>query len=295
MDQYRKAGVFLKNGPIDEAVVAFAAHIADLGVRELHFFHIDDPKNLQSFGPLSVGDLEALAAKAVPKSPTVEITCEVRKGNYLDNTLRIARDQDLDLLIIGRKLPSSQVGLGSRLLRIARKSPCNVLIVPELCTPHFDRIMVAVDCSDHSKRSMETAIALAKTTGEERTQVIAVTVRRLPSRPDLAGVTLRESVEGQRQRGQRDLEKFLSSIDAQGVSVEPLVVLSEQPALAITHAATAKKMDMIVAGSRGTTATTATLLGSTSEELLMACAMPILLTKQKGETLTFLEALFSTG
>ncbi len=295
MDQYRKAGVFLKNGPIDEAVLAFASHMAELGVRELHFFHVDDSQDPQSFEPMSVGELEAIASNAMPKSASVEVTCEVRKGNYLENTLRIARDQDLDLLILGRKLPSSQAGLGFRMLRIARKSPCNVLIVPELCTPHFGRIMVAVDCSDHSKRSLETAIALAKTAGEDDPQVVAVTVRRLPSRPDLAGVTFKESVEAQRERGRRDLDEFLSSIDTQGLSVEPLVVLSEEPALAITHAATAKKMDMVVAGSRGTTATTATLLGSTSEELLMACALPILLTKEKGETLSFLEALFSTG
>jgi len=295
MDPYHKAGVFLKNGPIDEAVLAFAAHIAELGVRELHFFHIDDPENLQSFGPLGMGELEAIVAKAMPKSLTAAISCEVRKGDYLENTLRIARDEDLDLLTIGRKLPSSQVGLGSRVVRIGRKSPCSVLVVPELCTPHFGRIMVAVDCSDHSRRAIGTAIALAKTSSEKHSQVVALTVRQLPSRPDLAGVTFKESVETQRQRGYRDLDSFLSSIDAQGVSIEPLVVLSENPALAITHAATAKKMDVVVAGSRGTTSTTATLLGSTSEELLMACAMPILLTKEKGETLSFLEALFATG
>jgi nucleotide-binding universal stress UspA family protein len=295
MDQYRKAGVFLKNSPIDEALLAFAAHIAGLGVRELHFFHIDDPENLQSFGALSVGELEAIVAKAMPKSLTAGITCEVRKGDYLENTLRIARDEDLDLLTIGRKLPSSQVGLGSRVVRIARKSPCNVLVVPELCTPHFGRIMVAVDCSDYSKRAVEAAVALAKTSGERHSQLVAVTVRQLPSRPDLAGVTFKESLEVQRQRGHHDLDRFLSSIDAQGISIEPLVVLSERPALAITHAATAKKMDVVVAGSRGTTSTTATLLGSTSEELLMACAMPILLTKKKGETLSFLAALFATG
>lgn len=295
MDQYRKVGVFPKNGPIDAAVLAFASHIAELGVRELHFFHIDDPDNLQSFGAMSMGELEAVVAKALPESPTVAVTCEVRTGNYIENTLRIARDKDLDLLIIGRKLPSSQVGLGSRLLRIARKSPCDVLIVPELCTPHFGRIMAAVDCSGESKRALETAVDLARTFGEPHAQVVVVTVRRLPSRPDLVGVTFREAAEAQYQRGYRDLDGFLSSVDARDIPVEPLVVLSEARALAITHAATATKMDIVVAGSRGETATAATLLGSTSEELLMACALPILITKKKGETLSFLEALFSTG
>jgi nucleotide-binding universal stress UspA family protein len=293
MAPFQRVGILIRNTPPDEGVLVFAAHLAHLGVEEYVCMHApcDDD---DSQGLLDTKEVEAVVRAALASEAYQNTTCQVLQGDHIREVLRVARDQDLDLVIMGRRLPSSQIGMGSKIVRIIRKSPCSVLVVPELCRPHFGRILVAVDCSDYSKRVMETGIAIAKASPEASPQVLAVTVRHVTSRYDLAGVSFKESVEAQRGYGRKDLDAFLANIDAQGIPIEPLVLLSDAPALAISHAAMARKMDIVVAGGRGATATTATLLGSTSEELLMTCAAPLLIVKKKGETLRFLEALFST-
>lgn len=295
MAPFQKVGILVRNAPLDEAVLAFATHMAQLGAQEFVCMHAvgDDDDDAQ--GPLDTKGLEAKVRAALASDAFQNTTCQILEGDHLQQLLRVARDRDLDLAIIGRKLPSSQAGVGSKIVRIVRKSPCSVLVVPELCRPHFGRILVAVDCSEHSKKAMTAAIAIAKASKEASPQVLAVTVRRVSARYDLAGVTFEQSAEAQRGYGREHLDTFLAGVDAQGIPIETLVLLTDAPALAISHAAMARKMDIVVAGSRGATAAAAALLGSTSEELLMTCAMPILIVKQKGETLHFLEALFSTG
>lgn len=293
MKRFGKVGIVLRDVPSDEAVLAFAAHIAEAGAHSFYCILVNEPRQIQTDDRPDRAAFQDRVMKALPAEMSDRVTCEIREGDPLEQTLRVARDQELDLAIIGRKLPSSQAGLGGKIVRIVRKCPCSVLIVPELCQPHFDRVLVAVDCSDHSRNAMETAVALAKAAGKSKPQLLALTVRRVAARYDLAGVTFKQSCQAQRDHGKADLDKFLSGIDRQGLPVEQLVVLSDLPALAISHVATAKKMDIVVAGSRGATGTAAALLGSTSEKLLMACALPIMMVKKKGETLHLLEALFS--
>lgn len=293
MHQFQKVGVFLKDTPIDEAVLSFAQHLGQLGATNIHCVLVNGPAEDAAKTKVLADKLDTKVRESFSEDMCKRTTCEVREGHPLEQVLRVARDKGLDLAVIGRKLPSNQLGFGSKVAKIVRKAPCSVMVIPELCQPHFGRILVAVDCSDHSKLAMETAIDLANAADEPRPQLFALTVRQVASRYDLAGVTFEESADAQRQHGQRDLSRFLERIDARGIPVEPMVLLSEEPALAITHAAMAKKMDIVVAGSRGVTSTAAALLGSTSESLLMSCALPILIVKKKGETLHLLEALFA--
>jgi nucleotide-binding universal stress UspA family protein len=140
---------------------------------------------------------------------------------------------------------------------------------------------------------MEAAVALAQASDRPNPQLVAQTVRHVGSKHDLAGVTFEESVEIQRKHGLQELEEFIAKIDTHGVSVEYLVTLSDEPAESIAQIASVRKMDIVVIGSRGPTRPAAALLGSTSESVLMTCAAPVLIIKEKGETLRLLEAIFT--
>ena len=293
MDLFKNMGVFLHDSPAGDVALEFAAHMAQLGTRRLYCIHVRDSGPSGSDEAHDLEQLEARVRKALPPDVAKQTTCEVQAGSSLIDVYKAARDKDLDLVIVGRRLPSSQLGIGAKFTRIARKSPCSVLVVPEQCHPHFGRILVAVDGSVHSRLSMETAVALLKAAGEPNPQLVAQTVRRVDPRHDLAGATFKESAEVQRQHGQRDLEEFIAAIDTQGIPVEILVTLSDEPAEAIAEVATVRKMDIVVIGSRGPTRPVAALLGSTSEGVLMACPMPVLIVKEKGETLHLIEAIFS--
>lgn len=294
MERFEKIGIFLKNASTDEAVLAFAAQIGGQGTRELICVHVLEGDGELTETEVNEAKLDARVRAAMPGDISDRVRIEIRRGHLLEQVLRCARDEDLDLVIIGRKLPSSQAGIGTLITKIVRKSPCSVLVVPELCQPHFDRFLVAIDCSDHSREAMETAIAMARSTSQTESQLLALTIRTVSTGYDLAGVTFEESCAAQGEHGRKALESFMANIDTQGLAVESMVVISESPSRAITHVAMARKMDMVVVGSRGATLAAAALLGSTSENLLMTCAMPTLMVKKKGETLHFLEALFST-
>lgn len=291
MLEFQEVGVFFRNTQVDDAVLAFAVHLGKLGAKALHCILVLDADAAETAPTLD--EFETRVYSRMPEAIRARATCTVRRGHLLEETLRVARDKQLDLAIIGRRLPSSQLGLGARLARIVRKMPCSVMVVPELCQPHFGRILVAVDCSSHSRLAMEAAVTLAKAADGATPQLFALTVRQVTSRHELAGVSFEESAEAQHGYGYRDLDQFLSGIDSGDIPVDKLVVLSEDPAVAIAQVAMAKKMDIVVAGSRGVTSTAAALLGSNAERLLMACALPILIVKKKGETLRLLEALFS--
>ncbi|HPF37190.1 MAG TPA: universal stress protein [Phycisphaerae bacterium] len=287
----KRIGVFLKNTHIDDAVLAFAAHIGRDPARRLFIAHVSNPDDPETPPTPTAEAFDQTTRARLPDIAATSLETAVLKGNQIEQILRAARDQDLDLMVLGRRLPSSQIGLGAKIARIVRKSPCSVLIVPDLCQPHFDRILAGVDCSDHSRDALEAAVQIARTAPGQR-QVTAVNVRNIPHGYDVAGITFVEAAERQRQRGMENLRQFIDKTDTDGVSVEPLVLLSEDPALAMTHAAMAKKMDIVIVGSRGSSGTAAALMGTTSERLLMTCATPTLIIKRKGETLSLLEALF---
>ncbi|MFQ5423957.1 MAG: universal stress protein [Phycisphaerae bacterium] len=287
MDPFNKIGVFLTDGPADDAVLGFAGHIARAGVSHLSCIHIRGEH-------ATVADTDAAAFETRVRDRLAgDVTLEVQTGSVIADALKSARDKDLDLVLMGRYLPSSQLGLGARMTRLARKCPCSVMTIPDHCRPHFSRILVAVDGSRHSTLSMSTALALAAAAGDAQPQLLVQTVRHVDPRHDLAGVTFEESADAQREHGRKALERFMADIDTQGTSVETVVSLAETPARAIVELATARKMDIVVVGSRGATAAAAAILGSVSEEVLATCAMPVLIVKEKGETLRLLEALFS--
>lgn len=293
MSEFAKIGVFLSDCPADDAVLEFSAHLSSLRGTTLHCIHV------RSEAPSTVGDdpdiaqFEATVRKALPPDVAARTTCEVHGGTGIAEVLKSTRDKDLDLVVMGRYLPSSQMGIGSRLTRLVRKCPCSALVIPDHCRPHFSRILVAVDGSKHSHLAMKAALALTERSGDPISQLVVQTVRYVDPRHDLAGATFKESADAQREYGRKDLEKFLSEIDIGGINVERIVSLSESPAQAIVELAMVRKMDIVVVGSRGPTRTTAAILGSTSEQVLIHCATPVLIVKEKGETLRLLEALFS--
>ena len=295
MKRFENMGVFLKDSPADDAVLEFAAHMAHLGIRQMHCIHVHDaaPGGVETDPDLT--ELRAKVAAALPSDLLDQTVCEVKPGTNLVEVLKAARDKDMGLIIVGRRLPSSQMGMGAKITRIVRKAPCSVMVVPELCQPRFARILVAVDHSQHSKLSMEAAVALVKASGNPDARLLALTIRSVAARPELVGLTFDEAAAKQQAFGQKDIDRFLSGIETHGIPVESLVVLSDDPAAAITHVAMAKRVDIVVTGSRGATRPAAILLGATAEKLLMDCAMPILVVKEKGETTHLLEAIFAAG
>ena len=209
--------------------------------------------------------------------------------------LRSARDQELDLVVVGRRLPSEQIGIGSAFSRLARKCPCNVLVVPNLVRLHLGRMLVPVDFSKHSGMALEQATEIARTAGEDHPQIIVHSVCSVGYGYRKMGVNLQEASEQLVATMGKQLTEFVAKVDKTGVEFETICTSAEQIEAAILDMAAVRKVDMIVLGSRGKTWTATALLGSIAERVLVTSPLPVLLVKEKGETTPLLNVLLRGG
>ena len=289
MERFKKLGVFLHDSPADETALAYTAAIASLGRSEsVYCIHVRDPE-LDEDDPDSA-TLEADVHRALPDAVAKITKVEVHRGTGVAEILRSARDDELDLIIIGRRLPSEQLGIGSAFARLARKAPCSVLVVPLQARPHLERLFVPVDFSAHSKMALEQAIAIARIGGAAKPQLAVHSNFTVGYGYSKLGLKLSEAIAKRETVCNTQLREFVADVDTSGLDVEFVCTNSQDPEVVIQEAAIARKMDLIVIGSRGTGSVF--MLGSTAERILLHSVLPVLVVKKKGETLPILDVLF---
>ena len=292
MKRFRRIGAFLNGSPADPAVLSFAGKIAEMADADfLHAVHFNEEgPSPQELPP----ELDAFAAEVtsqLPASLADRIGCEVHKGSGIGEVLATARNKDLDLAVVGRRLPHSQMAVGAGFMRLARKAPCDVMVVPEQSRPHFGRLLVPVDFSEHAEAALRTAVSLAKASGEPNPQIVCQHVFSCGYGYRSTGLTLAEAVQVLESQAQQEYEQFIDTVETSGVEIEPVYTVSEHRSEVVNDLAIARKMDMVVLGSRGRSRAVASLLGATSEQILVFSAVPTLVVKMKGETSGILDAL----
>jgi nucleotide-binding universal stress UspA family protein len=209
----------------------------------------------------------------------------------LGEVLAIAKDEDFDLVVVGRRLPHSQLAIGSGFMKLARKAPCNVLVVPEQSLPHFARILVPVDFGRHARMALETAIALAQAAVSGKPQVVCQHVYAVGYGHRSTGLSPEEAAQAMEAKAQEAYRALIEDLDTMGVPLEPVMTLSDKTAEVINDLAIARKMDLVLIGSRGRVRSAATLMGATVERILVFSALPVMVVKEKGETSRFLDVL----
>lgn len=140
----------------------------------------------------------------------------------------------------------------------------------------FQRILVAIDGSEHAARALREAIDLAVAANAKLT-VLSVSQRPSvlfvagPIVPPLDLGELDEAIESEHERL---LDEAISEVP-EGVSVER-VLAHGSPARAILDQARTGAHDLIVLGSRGRGDVVAMLLGSVSHQVLHSSRIPVL-------------------
>lgn len=289
MQQFKKLGVFLHDCPADPTALAYAGLFATLADSEsVRCIHVNGPESEEPIPDRA--QLEADVHQHLPE-PIAKITkVEVQQGSGVPEILRSARDDALDLIIVGRRLPSEQLGIGWAFARLARKAPCTVLVVPTQARPHLGRVFVPIDFSAYSRLALEQAITIARASGDAQPQLVVHSNFSVGYGYKKLGLKLTEAVAQRQEVCDRQLHDFVADVDTSGLAVELVSTSSEEAATAIQEAAVARKMDLVVVGSRG--ASQVFLLGSTAERILLRSVLPVLIVKKKGETVPILDALF---
>jgi nucleotide-binding universal stress UspA family protein len=141
----------------------------------------------------------------------------------------------------------------------------------------FKHILIPTDGSDLSRKAMLYGMRLARLANAK---VTAITVRApySVSSVDLIGVVGSEDEynEETRQSAERALTQVAMAGEAEGVAVETVREVHDQPYRAIIDCALANACDLIVMSSHGRRGMSALLLGSETAKVLTHSKIPVL-------------------
>lgn len=157
----------------DESSIRYAGMISQLANSEkVTFVHVasslgDIPKELQSefpnivqpSGELGKKRMEELVTKYFPSDHKTTIDYKIFEGSPLIELLRMAKENDTDLVIMLKRVEPTDAG--SLPEKMIRRVPCSMLLIPEGYKASFSNILVPTDFSENSTDAMDVDLAFA--------------------------------------------------------------------------------------------------------------------------------------
>jgi nucleotide-binding universal stress UspA family protein len=196
-------------------------------------------------------------------------------GEPYEAIVETAEDEGRDLIVMGVRGASlaQRLLVGSTTARVIGFSSQDVLVVPEKGTVGWDRILVATDGSEYSRKAVDKALELAAHSGGMLT-VIAV----LEISPQIYAVAP-ELAEEKIKLPEKYVEEVKELAASRGILVEGVVREAECANEVITDVARKKGVDLIVLGSHGRTGLKRLLMGSVTESVIAHTPCPVLVVK----------------
>ena len=214
----------------------------------------------------------------------------VRQGSLTKEILKVANETNADLIVLGRNKDSDSV-LSTR---IARRSPCNLLLIPQECKLRFDKIFIPVDFSDYSELSLGRALQLTQDT---KAKIYLQNVVNIPSSYRYSGKSYEEFGEIIKGHLKRDLDILIKKADVNQQELIPVFTLDNGESVLdlIWKESKKKKVDLIVMGAKGRTIASALFIGSKAERMVrINYDTPLMIIRKKGGVAGLLETLKET-
>lgn len=286
MKNIERALIALDLSEMDQKTLRFARNILQLlPLKKLYAVHIMPdftvPDNLDAefhklFAPEypideKVRDKIANDIKGVlGDQNNVEVVINVVEGNPYEKLIHWTEVKEIDLLLVGHKSVSRGSGITAR--RVARKSKCHLVFVPEDFSEEWRRVVVPIDFSDNSARALDKALQLkAMLPG---LQIETVYVVDLP--PDSYYVQSTENagfkdllVESARET----YEQFLQKNGVDKKEVTPVFLENDYVNIAahLGEYVEDRKPDLVIMGAKGHTAVENFFYGSVTEKFVERC------------------------
>ena len=293
----KKILVALDASPLDDSIFEYARFIVDaMDVEKVYFVNTIKNFNLpdeikDEFPELidkAINDRKEKLTSIITKwfkDVKVDQDIIVQPDQTTKFIMEFAQDNDLDLIILGRKhtLPSS----GVTVPRLARRASCSLLIVPENSHPNIKNTLVPIDFSDYSRIALEHAIRIASLNHSEiDVDIVCQNVYNVPAGYHFTGKSFEEFDEIMREHAKKNYEKFIKDIPTENSDFKTIYSLDKNDNLTseIYDQAKEHKADLIIIGAKGRTTTAALLLGSFAEKLINTVRdIPLMITRPKGK------------
>ncbi|MCK6506201.1 universal stress protein [Myxococcota bacterium] len=283
---YPTAVLMLALDERDPAVVeAFLSLAPRLGLQQVVVHHVVERDAL----PAALGLPAAREATAPPEVqarvdglraalPDVEVRLHTSAGSPVEAADALQAELAPDLLVLGRGAAGAAGGAaGQALLRHAR---CTTLVVPDGWRPPARGAVVGVDFSDEAVAALATAARIF----DDVQCLYQYDERVSPSgQPD--GEFRADLERNARAHFDADVRPAVGG----GQGLELQLVAAHRASEALLTRAGADRV--VVIGSRGLSPLAARLLGSTAERIAARAAVPVLVVREKGKVMGFVEGL----
>jgi nucleotide-binding universal stress UspA family protein len=139
----------------------------------------------------------------------------------------------------------------------------------------FEKILLAVDGSDHALHSARTAADLARAMNSTEFRIVTA-YDSIP--PYLGEPNLQIAIDTRLEEVQKIMKKAVDAVGDIPCEIHT-EILEDSPAEAIINVANIRKSDVIVMGSRGHGTLADLLLGSTSQKVVAHAPCPVLIVR----------------
>ena len=209
--------------------------------------------------------------------------------------LKLVDKHNIDAIVVGRK--KNLRGSSVVTQRLARRASCSLLIVPEKEYTSIRKLMVATDFSKDSVSAMKVAIEAAarESAAGNPVEVICHHSYQVPVGYHYTGKTFEQSAKIMEENARRRYQRFINKVDTSGINVTPSFALAKNDDVvaSVYESAIAHKVDFVVIGGKGKTASTALFpIGTHTEKLIgMDSDIPLLIVRSKHENAGIIDML----
>ncbi|MBK6265958.1 universal stress protein [Marivirga sp. S37H4] len=285
---------------MDEVLIRYTSQLAKhFQTEKIYFFHVANTFELPEEVRKNYPDLLAPTDESLKRTMEAEIkehwtsdhpcekVVEITEGNATDQLLKWIDIKIVDLIVMGRK--RSLEGSGVLPQKITKVAHSSVLLVPETVNEGFNKIVVPIDFSKHSKLALEEAVDLSTKTGAK---LQLLNTYKVPSGYHRTGKSREEFAAIMKKHAETDFKKFLKRNNFKEDLNCEYILDNNSPADTIFEFAKREKADLIVMGSKGRTEMASMLLGSVTEKVInYDTDIPLLVVKEKDENMGFFKAL----
>jgi nucleotide-binding universal stress UspA family protein len=214
-------------------------------------------------------------AMQMARAEGVQIRPVCVMGEPYEAIVETAADEGRDLIVMGVRGGSlaQRLLVGNTTARVIGYSSQDVLVVPEKGTIGWDRVLVATDGSDYSRKAVNKALDLLQ---HSRGTLVVVSVLEIS--PHIYAVAP-EIAEEKIKVPQKHVAAVKELAASRGLPAEGFVREAESADEVITDVARRQSIDLIVVGSHGRTGLKRLLMGSVTESVIAHSPCPVLVVK----------------
>jgi nucleotide-binding universal stress UspA family protein len=139
----------------------------------------------------------------------------------------------------------------------------------------FEKVLLAVDGSEHALHAARTAADLARAMNSKEFRIVAA-YDFIP--PYLGEPNLQFAINARMEEAQKIMQTAVDAVGDLPCEIHT-ELLEAPPAEAIINVAVTRKSDVIVMGSRGLGTLAGLLLGSTSQKVVAHAPCPVLIVR----------------